>query len=416
MIVTIFYIFLFVFWLENVYGIHLSAIKGLSLTNLVIYIFILAWMLQLIIRRKFFIHHPSIVFILLFVLTVFLSTMLLLFSGKLPNFGVIQAFTSLKSWANPFILFFIVYNILYSEKICEHFLVGLLFFLVVTVFTMVFGAYGLLEFGSFYLVKFGRTSGFGDPNDYASFMVLLSPLLFTMFFLRSGNKLAKIVGCGFVLLVLLGFVVTGSRGGMLGMLVSICFFLSYLKKQGKIGRPSIVAVFMFFCVFGAVSFFLAPESMKNDLAERVVVEEGMDLNKYSSGRLANWSNSLKLFVMSPLVGNGHKSMSYLAEKYFHSRNVGHNLYLSYLAQYGILGLFFYIGAILKMLRYAKKAYLCSGNEFLKYLYISYFSGVFGYLFTLIFVDGSSSHYFFWLYNAVIGRLSHINLSNKEISL
>ncbi len=415
MITILFYVFLFAFWVESVLGLKLTNIKGVSFSNTVMYIFIIVWVWQLIRSKRMITPHPASLYLALFLATVVISTIIMVLVGMVPYVSLSRAFISIKSWADPLILFYIFYNIISSEKECYNFINALTLFLVVIALSVLMGTFGYLDFDWLPFGATERASGFGNPNDYASYLVLFIPLFLVKFFLLN-NNVWKFFGVCTLLLLSSGIIITGSRGGILGALFAVLIFFLLLKREVRFRFPLVVFIISGCCVLLTLSFLIAPQQVREDLQERVLPESSQDLDKYSAGRLSRWNNTFKLFVKRPLVGHGHKSMKPLAEKYFYSDAVGHNLYLSYLAQYGLVGLTLFLIALVKILSYVKRSYSVSQNLTNRLLYLSYSSGVAGFLFSLIFVDGGGAHYFFWVYSAVMSKMSYFELrafANKK---
>ena len=56
---------------------------------------------------------------------------------------------------------------------------------------MFMGLYGVAEFGTIDVTHGGRSAGFGDPHDYASYLVLFIPL-FLSFFMETERENPKL--------------------------------------------------------------------------------------------------------------------------------------------------------------------------------------------------------------------------------
>ena len=407
--IILIYLLLFTFWAELSLGFSLTGIQGLSLFNLCIYILLFAWCYTIMTQKRLFESNSVNKYIILLSFVVLVSTVIKLVLGEIPNINMRTELVSFKRWANPLILFFILFNIVDDEKTAKGTVFGLIILLAVTALTTPLISLGIIKIG--HVSKFfeGRASAFGGPNSFASYLVMFIPLVLTYLFFQ---KTFMIRAASAVLLVLTfaALVATGSRGGLLSFLVAMATYLYILYRQRMIRLPTIIAVIVTVLIFGSISFALAPAQPKKILVDRLDItrlEKGEGLDKYTAGRTLFLRKGIQLFFESPIYGHGQNSFLPLVEKKFGIRGVAHNTYLSYLVEYGIFGLIFFVMILKKIFQHVWKHVKETPNVWDKRLYISYISGFCGYHFSLLALNESQPRYIFWIYTAIILKYDKI---------
>ncbi|MGH8542284.1 MAG: O-antigen ligase family protein [Gammaproteobacteria bacterium] len=159
----------------------------------------------------------------------------------------------------------------------------------------------LYSFFGFYYGTFlgGRFAIYGamfDPNDIAYVLISLCPLC--IFFLQSGGLLKKVVSivtiCSSITVILL----TGSRGGMVGMLAVLAFML-LTKTEGIKFRHKIFLL----CVLAVVGILLGDKI--NVERYLTLTDLQSDYNAYDEfGRMEIWKHGIALALEHPLTGVG----------------------------------------------------------------------------------------------------------------
>ena len=409
--IILFYFLLFVHWVEKAGDFSLTQIKGLSLMNLTIYLLLLFLSLKGALRRKLWepnnINKSLLMLVLVFAISIPIKIML----GEVQNIRISQEIIIFKNLCEPFLFFFIIFNLLETEEDCQKAIRGLLILLVLTVLTMFLVTYGIMEFGRLKVLSgtysAGRSSGFGNPNDYASYLILFLPLL--LFSLLFQETLFKRVGSVLLLLMtLIGLIATGSRGGILSFLLSLMVGLAFLNREKMIGARAIIFSVPMLILLGIASYSLAPSQVKSTLEEKLDpnFKEG-SIEGYTSGRAIFLRNGLIFFIESPIYGHGQNTFLPLQEQRFGISAVAHNRYLSYMVEYGIIGLIIFIMILIKIYRHVW-FHIRTTTEFRKRIFhISYIVGFCGYTFSLIAINASISLYLFWIYTAIIYKYSQI---------
>lgn len=186
-----------------------------------------------------------------------------------------------------------------------------------------------------------RASGFyGCPNHLAGFLETLSLLSLACCFLGRGKTALRIVFAYFFVTCIVGFALTGSRGGYLSLTGGLlCFAAMGLWVLAKLRRErfwtALIAVSALFGMlvcgtYAALSHSVALEQRLRDIGDKENV------------RLLLWGAALKQFQLNPVVGTGSGTYLYYGRQ-FRLAAVQrdpihvHNDYLELLAEYGEVG-------------------------------------------------------------------------------
>ena len=411
MAVIVVYIFLFVFWAEQVLGLGFSQIKGLSFLNVSYYLLLVAWALKIIKTRKLFEPNDVNKYLILMIFVVLVSIPIKILLDEIPNIRVMKEIINAKSWANPLILFFILFNIIDDKSTWNNIQLGLVLFLLLTVFSTLLVTYGVVEIGRLSVHK-GRVAGFGETNQYAAFLVLFIPLLFS-FFLNQKNLLLKAISTFFLIITLMGLFVTGSRGGTLSFLFSIIVYLLILKREKMIRIATIISVVLTLLVVGGISYVVVPPNVKEGISTKFDTRGSENLDDYTSGRIGLFSNGIKLFIESPIFGHGQQTYAPLSKlRGFELVGNSHNDYILYAVQYGSIGLVIFVMIFTKVFQHVWHHLNITTDSWSKYLYASYLAGFLGYAFSMLSVNMFAPRYLFWMYTATIYKYSQLEMTKK----
>ncbi len=204
------------------------------------------------------------------------------------------------------------------------------------------------------------TGGFGNPNVYAEYLLLLLP--FAYLFLGKQTEKWRGIAAGILLILLVNMIFTWSRGAWLGTLVSVCFFLLICVRAAPlllIGGLMLLPTVSLFLPAAVLSRFTSI----GNLADSSV-----------SYRLSVWRGTADMLAATKYagVGVGHSAFSAVYPAYAYGGSAlvqhTHSVYLQILAELGIVGLLVF-GAILvlfvqmcleHMLRGGEKMLVASG--------------------------------------------------------
>lgn len=409
--IILIYFLLFAFWAEKVLGFKLTHTEGLSLSNVSIYLLLIAWAFSVITRRRLFEANKINKYIILLILIALFSIPLKWMLGEISNFSIVRELIYLKSWSNPFILFFIVFNIVDDKSACDKTLVGLFVFLMVTVLSVLFITYSGANLGTLKVVQEGRSAGFAEPNQYATFLVLFIPFLLTYSLFQS-QKSIKIGAILLLILTMISLLITGSRGGIFSFLVSIFTYLTILYRKRLKKLAPIFIIFAGIFVLVVSSFILAPSDVKRKVEERLDPGQSKNFYEYTSGRTVLWANGLKLFIKRPIVGHGQGSFLPLMRQNFRISGASHNDYLQYLVEHGVIGLLVFILIFVKVFQQVSFYINTVPDSWRKLIYISYIAGFCGYVFSMFGVNVILPRYHFWIYTAVILKYGQSDLNRQ----
>lgn len=194
------------------------------------------------------------------------------------------------------------------------------------------------------LDRAGTGSGMlGDPNDTAAVILMLFPLCYYLFF-NDPKKWLRLV-YGFTMgLSLVAVVLTGSRGGFLG-LVFLLFLLWWRSRHKLLGIVLAVGVF-------AVLWFTAPPAYR----ERITGITRYQEDESAMARVYLRQAAIRMFMHNPLVGVGAGNFNDFQSQFggTHGSRTAHNMYLLVLGELGALGLFVFLNIWLRGLREARR--------------------------------------------------------------
>lgn len=405
MTTALIYFMLFSFYCEKVLGFKYNLFRGLSLMNLSIYLLIFVWTWKVAAERKPFDPNNVNKYLILMILVMLLSIPIKMLLGEISNVSVLKEIIYLKSRINPFIIFFVVFNTLSDVKTCKRALFALLLFMAFTLSTALLNKYGITEFAMLNVHKMGRTSGFGNPNAYASYLVLFFPLVLSYHLFRR-ELFTKISAGALSIMAFIGLLITGSRGGVLSFLFSMAIYLLILKKKTGMAFSRTVKVLCLILLIVGASVAFTPSGVRQVVVERFARFSDTDDIDYSTGhRTFLWANGLRLFTERPIIGHGLGTVGPLMEKKFGMAAVAHNEFINYMIEFGIIGLAIYLMIFWKMLQHVRKHLSEANDSWSKYLYISYVAGLSGWTFSMLGVQLWFPSHFFWLYTAVIYKYS-----------
>ncbi|MFZ2198059.1 MAG: O-antigen ligase family protein [Thermodesulfovibrionales bacterium] len=171
------------------------------------------------------------------------------------------------------------------------------------------------------------SGGYADPNEYASYILVLLPLSFYMAMRHTGIKKIVYWGCGLFFFITVVF--AGSRGGALGF-IGLSTILVYYYSVGRLRQIIVSILFVM-----TISYFYVPDDYWVRLSTLThPVSEG---DSSMGTRLINYKAAVKMFFDYPVTGVGiynfqFRGLEYGTEKVI----VVHNTYLEVLTGGGLL--------------------------------------------------------------------------------
>jgi putative inorganic carbon (HCO3(-)) transporter len=309
--VLLYIIFLYVRLMELL-NVSMPLMKILALATLA------SWIFHIIIRRqRKFVNTPQNI------LVVALLILMIISQGTYIN-GMINVLTG--DFARVVVIYFLIINLVNTEKRLQ------ITIWILMVSTLWISIHGILLSKGVIIGQEGLSDGtrvtstgiFGDPNDLAQAIVMVIPFVFSLFFYEK-RILTKLILIVMGAIMLYAFLLTGSRGGFIG--ISVVMFLLLKRKVGLVMGSAIASIALIGLLFVAPAY---------------TVERIMTASPYQdtgADRLELWYEGWQMFLSNPLLGVGKDRYYELTESHL----VAHNSFVHIAAELGLPGLFAWIG-------------------------------------------------------------------------
>lgn len=405
-------------FLELGLGLNLSSIKGLSFMNFaMVPALLLVTVRNLKDEGTLFQENPlnSILFFLS--LYCFFSMLVTYFQGHydlriFPGLRILKPYfpastlpellIEFKNFLNPFLLFLISFNLPRSRKEVNTCFLILLGFFLLSLLLSVLAFYGRADFLYYlsdtpeqgldpYHLTGAYQPGYRlrgilqEPNVFAAFLVLFFPLMVgaLLFFKKPAVRFGLLISLYFFFVVM---IMTGSRGGITGVLVaSAVLGLILVKRRVLSRRQAVFLVILLIGLLGAVAFFFR-DVLQSNVIQRVSTGGEFDVNILSNRRLDLWKLGLQEFLRVPVFGAGWANFLFV-----------HNNFLYILDTLGIVGLGLYWLLFSRMLGSARAGISSAAFEFKHFLNAVFLAGVCGLLAAMFFVEVLDCFHFLFLY-------------------
>jgi putative inorganic carbon (hco3(-)) transporter len=258
-----------------------------------------------------------------------------------------------------------------------------------------------------------------DPNDIAYVLISISPLSF-YFILHREGALKRVFAIISIITSLIVILYTGSRGGMVGLLAVMAFFL-FTRTHG-------------IKIFHKIVFVLAMIMLFFSISDRIDVDRYLTLTNVGSdynvsdefGRLQIWKRGFDLLLSNPLTGVGVEC-SGMAIGYAREA-LGivprwqelHNSYIQVAVETGFPGFILFISLIFQSVKSFSKfnKIQATSNEMVEFKTISGLMLVafIGQLVTAFFITQAYSLFFttFFAFSAVMRNIS-VKLDDQQQS-
>ncbi|MGQ9610792.1 MAG: O-antigen ligase family protein [bacterium] len=292
------------------------------------------WLLRmLIIRDRKFVKAPQNYLMIAFILVMAASM-------RTYVTGIVDVLTG--DFFKIIVIYFLLINLVNTERR----LYATIWILILSTLWLAIHSILLsrgIVIGDVSLVEGSRvkSSGiFSDPNDLAQAIVVAIPFIFNLFFYER-LVMKKIILGAIGVVMLFAFLLTGSRGGFIGL--AVVMFLLIRRKTGTIAGAFLSIV----CLAGLLAF--APDYM----IERL--ESASPYEGTGAGRIEIWYEGWEMFLSNPILGVG---MNNYAE-YQSTHHVAHNSFVHVAAELGLPGLIIWMGLLyfsFKALNETRKVY------------------------------------------------------------
>lgn len=219
--------------------------------------------------------------------------------------------------------------------------VSLLIYAYTSVTILLLFFIGRLDAFSYY--SNGRLWIFGiNPNTFSFMMGLGALYLANDLFSKERKGIIKLINIVSILIVFLYILLSGSRGTLLFIVVSM--FILLLPYMGKKWFLIIPVVF--------VVFFISSRFLQSNTNDITIVERMQTIGQ-EDDREELIYNALSLFTDSPLYGLGRNGYVEQRLERFHDPRDSHNILLSIMVMGGILALICYLVFLKRMYAYVK---------------------------------------------------------------
>ena len=424
------YLVLFNFWLEASLHFELEKLFGLSmgmsLKNIGLYLLLLSSVFAFKSQKSFFFKNNVNFYIILLSFVILISILIeIIFYNENSEFEVLKSqIVFFKNFINPWIFFILLSIIIKSKKTCKNALLGIMLLVFFTAMTGIIEQNTTLNFGAQNHIKAyeGRYFAFGEASQYAAFLVLTLPLVFSYsIYNRSVKK--KILYSIIFLAGFIGLISTVSRGGYIGFIFATFVFIIISLKQRVITIYKVTTIFAIILpVFIFGTYITLSYDVKEAIKRKVVGQMSTKYSEsiwekekpiyevYTSGRTQRWIKAINLFFESPILGKGNYTVKNVL------RFDPHNDYLNILIKYGLVGFLVYVMIYASILtKIIKKLKNYNDEEDKKFIYIAYISGFIGYMVCMFGIQLVEPRYIFWIYTAIIIKYIYLDSKDEETS-
>lgn len=217
------------------------------------------------------------------------------------------------------------------------------------------------------IVKHGKGIGgfLGDENDFC--LALNMVILFPFFFAIAASGKKRIYYIALTCLFLFVIMLTGSRGGFVGLCTASMY--CWLRTKRKILVTFLILVLSIF------AYIVAPKTYSDRISS--ITEQGTSEGT-GEARVYTWNIGWHMFLDNPIMGVGQGNFPWTFKKYefqvtgsnepFHGRSVAgraaHSIYFTLLPELGLMGTIPFLLLILytfKDLKHIKKIALKNKN-------------------------------------------------------
>jgi len=382
--------------------------------NLSIFALVFGYSIVVCVKKRIFIRFYINKFLYILIFIAIYSIPLKIILDEVPT-QYITEMMLFKKWVTPFLLFFVVFNVINDEESCNNILLGLIALLFFTIVASLVVAYGKIQIGVIELGRGGRTAGLAEPNQYAAYLVLFIPLILSSVIFAK-NRFRLIISLVLFIVTLVALVVSGSRGGLLSFVASMSVYLWLLKRVRYYGFAKMILFVTITVILLFSAYLLSPQQVTSTLEQKIVPDSSTDFETYTSGRSWVLKKGVALFLERPFFGHGQDSFTYLMERRFGRRINSHNDYMSYMVEYGIVGLAAFIAIFVRLIYGIWRSCKTTSNVGRRTLYISYLAGLSGYLVAMLGVNIIVPVSILWIYTAIVCKysyLEHINVRNQQ---
>jgi O-antigen ligase len=392
--------------LGDTMGLNVGLAPGLSTKNAFLYLVSLGIAIDAAIHRNRHIELLSVIapyaLCIFYALFTWLVIVLIL---DYPGYNAFGTLITLKGGVADHLLMLLVffYGVLNSRD-ALWLMKAMIWTVVAASAVGVVDFMGLLDLGLMDELKGGRLGGpIGEANQYAAFLALFLPASVALAVIERGlRRNLAVMG---VLATVIAILLTGSRGGIAGVLGGTVLGLVFLRAfvSARVVIPAIAGFVALIALSLAAVFAAGYWDLLYDrfVGETVGAASAFDA---SAGRTVIWGWALAKMASSPitlLTGFGWDSYRYFPDFGF----APHNGYLKIYFELGMVGVFLVLLALGNTLRIARNGLRMASEPEVTPLMIGAMFGIFGIMVATFFVDISAPWLFLWAVSGVTARLA-----------
>lgn len=200
----------------------------------------------------------------------------------------------------------------------------------------------------------GAPNDIVNPNGLAFVILTAVPFLYYLIG-GSKRKLVRLASVGLLVALLYALVLTGSRSGMVGLLVIAAAIIFRSKHRSAI------------LVMAAVSAVLLVGVMTPDMKDRYLslIDDGTRNAATTHGRMKHMMDEVRVATRHPLLGHGLGTSQEALSNEVGRYQPSHNLYLEAIIELGLVGTVIYLrflGSIFGNLRQVRGAIASLGSR------------------------------------------------------
>lgn len=271
---------------------------------------------------------------------------------------------------------------------------------------------------------FPRVQAFSqEPLYYGNFLLLAIGLL-ASFFLAKKNVVSHSKMGGLLILILVNFALTLSRGAFIGLAFTFLILaIFYFKKIFTLRNITLGILILAAAAVGVYSIlsYLGPEAKEKFLGHLTLSD--LRVGESTQGRLASYSLALDAWRISPIIGIGVGNYGPFSKGYpdkpeGRGWDIVNNEYIEILAETGVLGLSTFLLFLFFLFWRSIKAFLVTKDEFLKTSLIGLNAALIGVLVQYNFFSTLYIIYFWVLLGLVVANQNLIltSIQNSKVKM
>jgi O-antigen ligase len=393
----------------DLFDVKLGMGPGLSLENALLYVIALGLVLKIAVQQVFVLHlralHMCFAVLILFSIFSYLTAA---FGVAYPRYDVVKYGIALKSRLIDYATYFLVFFYGLRESRNAHAISRVLLLAVAFASTMaLLSAFGIVQIGAIGTNDKDRLEGLmGEPNQDAAFLCLFIPCIVAA--MMTSRGLWRLIWFGSLVALLGSFLLTASRGGLVGLALASVLGAFVFRRYIPFSR---LVSFAGWAV-GILSVLLVALSVRygHVLYKRIIEDSTYtDVASASSGRFEMWTNALAMMADKPLTlltGFGWEVYWLMPFRY-----APHNNYLGLYFNLGVVGVLSWIMLMVLLVREVKKS-LPFAEPGHRPLLIAFGFGVMGISIATFFVDLYAAWLWFWAYAGLVMRIA-VNSTTKS---